>query len=969
MHRLAAAVAIALAAVVASAPARAGDPERVWRTIETAHFVISYYAPLDDVAHRIAVVAERAHRNLAPALDHEPAQKCQILILDDTDGANGFANVIPRNAITLFATAPTGSSNLNDHDDWLYGLVAHEYTHVLHLDTIGGLPKVVDDVVGKVWAPNQIQPRWIIEGIATYEETKRSAGGRGRNSTFDMYLRVPTLDGTALSLDQVTGLPLYFPQGNAAYLYGSHFLRYVFDRYGDRVLRDMSHGMGQDPVPFGINRQIARVIGRPFTELYDDWRGYRRDRAALQLEAVERNGRREGRQLTVSSNSNLAPIYTRDGKEIVWSQSDGWTQPRLRAMPVGGDAGQGRDVLTADRMGAFAIAADGTIVFEQTQLFRTEYNFQDLMRWRPGRDRVERLTWGARARDPAISPDGRTIAFSQNGGSASWIAVMANQPGATPRPLWKGARFDQGYAPAWSPDGSRVAFTAWRTGGLRDVVIIDVASGATTDVTHDRAIDGDPAWSPDGRWLYFTSDRTGITNVYAAELATGALWQVTNVIGGAFEPSVSVDGKRLADHGFDTGGLAHGSYDIFEVALDPKAWTPAAPYVDDRPPPTAVPDDEVAVTPARPYRAIETLAPQSVNLALSTDSFGQALSIVTGGGDTAGLVGWDLAATVGGERGDLSLGADVGYGGLRFPVRIAGSRSISLRSGLRVDGQNKSYTAEAWAGTLSASLPTESRADRSWSGGLDYNIDYERMVESPPVVLDPNQSRPRFPLLPILFSGVSARVSYGDIKGFAYTVGAVAGQDASVSVRFDHPALGADYRAITVSYAYRLFRRAPGGKTAALALRLTGGFHDGDQARPGFFALGGQPQQDVARSIVESTRAAFTGYLHGFPPRTVTGSQFHLLNVEYRHGIVDVERGLGTIPLYVKRLHAALLLDAGTAFERTISSDDLRLSVGGALRLDALFGYFVPGAFEIGYAQGLTKGGAGQAWLLLTGTL
>ena len=118
---------VVVAALVATTSvARAGDPDRVWMTVETAHFVVHYYEPNADVGRRVAVVAERAHRTLAPMLDHQPEEKCHIVLLDDTDGANGFANVLPRNAITLFATAPSGSSSLNDHDDWLYGLVAHE---------------------------------------------------------------------------------------------------------------------------------------------------------------------------------------------------------------------------------------------------------------------------------------------------------------------------------------------------------------------------------------------------------------------------------------------------------------------------------------------------------------------------------------------------------------------------------------------------------------------------------------------------------------------------------------------------------------------------------------------------------------------------------------------------------------------------------------------------------------------------
>jgi len=121
----------------------------VYRTIETDHFVIHYYVPLDDVARRIAVVAERAHRTLAPALAHEPEAKTLLVVVDDTDGANGFASVLPRNAIQLFATGPTGFNELDDHDDWLYGLIAHEYTHILHLDTMAGLPRIYNAIFGR----------------------------------------------------------------------------------------------------------------------------------------------------------------------------------------------------------------------------------------------------------------------------------------------------------------------------------------------------------------------------------------------------------------------------------------------------------------------------------------------------------------------------------------------------------------------------------------------------------------------------------------------------------------------------------------------------------------------------------------------------------------------------------------------------------------------------------------------------
>jgi hypothetical protein len=144
----------------------------------------------------------------------------------------------------------------------------------------------------------------------------------------------------------------------------------------------------------------------------------------------------------------------------------------------------------------------------------------------------------------------------------------------------------------------------------------------------------------------------------------------------------------------------------------------------------------------------------------------------------------------------------------------------------------------------------------------------------------------------------------------------------------------------------------------------------GDLLRTGGFGLGGVPPQDVAQSIVKSRRSAGSGYLRGFPSRTVAGNQYHLLNTEYRQELYQVEHGLQTLPIYFRRLHMALLADVGTAFDSDFeASRDLRASLGAALRLDAFFGYFVPGTFEIGYARGITEGGINETWFLLTGSI
>lgn len=956
--------AVALVAALATA-AHAGDPYRRRFTIETDHFVIHYVDPLEDVARRIAVVAEAAHRTLVPALDHAPDGKTIIVVVDDTDSANGFASVLPRNQIQLYATGPNSFSELDDHEDWLYGLTLHEYAHVVHLDTMGALPRIYNKIFGKTWAPNQIMPRWIIEGIATYEESKRSAGGRNRGTRFDQIIRIARREGKDLRLDEVSGAPRQFPRGNAAYIYGSHFLRYIFDRFGDDALREMSHTSGNWPIPFALNRQIAKVTGRPFTELYDDWQGHLRDRYGLQEMAAERRGLVTGRRLTDTGEINFWAQYSADGKSIYWVQSDGKRRPHVRAMPVGRDAAA-RDVAQIEAMGPFDLLTDGSFVFEQGgRTYRRDYTFQDLFRYDATTGVQSRLTRGLRARDPAVSPDERRIAFSKNEHSESVLAVVDAVPGAEPSIVWRGQRHDQAYQPAWSPDGARIAFSAWRRGGYRDILIVELASGAVEEVTSDRAIDMDPAWSADGRYVFFDSDRTGIANIYAWDTQARTLAQVTNVLGGAYRPNPSPDGKHLV---FDAA-VARGGYDLYELPVDPASWLPARPYVDDKPPPKVVRDDEAAITAPRRYRPLETLAPQSYTLETTFGQDAPSATLTTTGADAFNEHVWQLSLGSDLENGDLDIAAFYGYGGWRWNLRFAGSRTISERSGFRIDGVPKTYRQEDWSGTISSSIPFEARPDASWSLSFDYDLDYFRIVGEPAFVLDPNERVPVVPLADYRQAGIGLRVAYSRIRSLTFGLGPASGFDASGSLRLDHPALGATYRTMTISYATSGYRRL-WGETPTIAARLAGSIRTGDLVRAGGFGLGGAPTQDIVRSIVESLRTGTTGFLRGYEPRTIVGNQFHLLNLEYRQELLRIERGVATLPIYFRRLHLGLLSDTGVAFDTSFDADrDLRTSVGAALRLDAYFGYFVPGTFEIGYMRGLMDDGIDETWFLLTGSL
>ena len=159
----------------------------------------------------------------------------------------------------------------------------------------------------------------------------------------------------------------------------------------------------------------------------------------------------------------------------------------------------------------------------------------------PAFDRFERLTSQPGAEtDPALSPDGGTLAFAMSGDV--WVQRVGGRNATNLTGDHSG--FDG--EPAWSPDGRQIAFRSERDGGG---VYMMGATGES--VRRVSAWGRSPDWYPDGRRLVVTSCVGAPYSVDPAEaelrsvdLATGALRTLARVF--AFNPRVSPSGRRVA---------------------------------------------------------------------------------------------------------------------------------------------------------------------------------------------------------------------------------------------------------------------------------------------------------------------------------------------------------------------------------------------------------------------------------------
>jgi hypothetical protein len=158
---------------------------------------------------------------------------------------------------------------------------------------------------------------------------------------------------------------------------------------------------------------------------------------------------------------------------------------------------------------------------------------------------------------PSVSPDGTKIAFASN---RHWhtfgvdpdqldVYVMDAADGGNVQRLTSDASptsptlnlDSQSQNPAWSPDGSRIAYESTKSGNSEIWVMNADGTGEPINVSQHEAWDSDPAWSPDGTQITFTSRRAGQDDIWAV---------------GAPPPSSTTPAVALLSLGADTAWAA-----------------------------------------------------------------------------------------------------------------------------------------------------------------------------------------------------------------------------------------------------------------------------------------------------------------------------------------------------------------------------------------------------------------------------
>ena len=910
-------ILLALLASPCAVPAQV-NPSGPWRTLHTEHFRVHFRPSYRGVAVEAAAEAERAFRLLSTEL-HPPRGVTDLTLSDDIDTPNGFTTTYPSNRFTILLTPPVTDPGLQTYDSWQRLVIVHELTHVFHLDRSRGIWNTLQSVFGRAPGlfPNQYQPSWVIEGLATYYESRFTAGGRAEGS----YHRQAVGADAAAQKPRSPWDALLFtrwPDGLAPYAYGSRFWEYLSQNGGgggggDSVIPRFSERTAGQLIPFRVGRPL-RLAGAPLDVTWKRAIATAVPGALVTSSTLIAGGLR----------SQPTPRISSDRRSIAYVYDDGRGARRIRVT----DVPSGR-VLRSHRVNgqvSYDWLGDTLIVAQLDYVGRWTVR-SDLWRWSP-HGAWQRLTRDGRLIEPRA---GGGVLAALHLGPALDAPAFAPQrtrdalgaPGATWGPTVP------------SPDGRSVvaarhenghwALVRWQTGAPRSLEVLFESPSAVAD----------PVWTPDG--VLFVTDAQEFPQIHLWKPGQGVT-QLTAEPLGARTPALLPDGRIL----FTT--LGHNGWELRAVA----PLTPSQPLAALSLPPPFDSAPHVAMRETG-YSSWPSLRPHFwIPLGFDAAEAGRFLGAATAGTDALDRYSYYAEGLVSASplraQGWFVL-LDNALGNPTLDVSASNSWAL-----VGIDSTGHVVSTERLNAALGATLVTH-----RWRSFLSLRVAAE--YEGRRYISLPDTS------LAAICTGCRGRDLVGGSASVA--LGSVVAAPLTVSLQ-DGATVGFLYRRREEQGTSRWSNefRARGGLYArlgprlgfaypVLAVRLAAGAITG--TIPDLLSVGGVSSGLAQIGFGQSIGSFRTFPVRGYDGGAARGHRAATVSVEYRMPLAMPGRSIGHLPVGTDKLALSVFSDIGDAWDPGQGIRLYRLrSVGAELVADMTVSYDLPLTLRFGVAQPAT---------------
>jgi len=543
-------------------------PSIKWYQVNTLNFKVIYPKGFEVQAQRMANTLEHIHEPEARSLGSKP-KKISVILQNQSSVSNGFVSILPRRS--EFFTMPAQDYNFIGTNDWLDLLASHEYRHIVQYEHAKrGFNKVFYYLFGNTTLAGMAQvsvPQWFWEGDAVATETAFTQSGRGRIPNFGLVFKTNLMEGRTFNYHKqyVRSYKHNIPDH---YVLGFHMVSYLRRKTNDPEIwgKITARTWNVPFLPFAFSNAINKETGMHVPALY-------RDMAAT----LKKEWQQEIDQLQLTSFEKL---NSRKGKAYTDYQ---FPQPlengRILAKKSGiGDIDQYVVLKDGKEKKVFTpgfVNDAGMLSTANSKVVWSEYGYDprwgvrnySLIKSYDVVSKQKRVIGGKHQRlsGVALSPDGyKIVAVRSSNEYQTTLLLVDFNTGKTIREF--GNTENNFYSmPRWSDDGKKIVVLKTSRLG-KTISMIDVESGNEAELfSPSQENYGHPVLT--GNFVFFNSPISGIDNIYVWDIEKQKRFQVTSSKYGAYNPSLSKDGKEMYYNEQGRDGL-----DVVKTSVAQQSW-------------------------------------------------------------------------------------------------------------------------------------------------------------------------------------------------------------------------------------------------------------------------------------------------------------------------------------------------------------------------------------------------------------
>ncbi len=508
-----------------------------WKSYATEHFTVYFYADDLRLLKYVVDTAESAYKTVSADLRHQLAEPVPLIFyttFTDFEQSNIFPvteGVLGVSEPILFRIGIHGDMPVNEFQD----TITHELTHIFEFDLLWG------NQGGALTAVSS-PPGWTFEGLSEYTTAHWS-------SWSTLILRDTVLNDRIPDFDESGDLLLRYPlPRDPAYDFGHAIYEFIVERFGPNAIRDFWQVLKQSNTLLARRDPLVRAFRRTAREFGQEFKKYLRARFKdyYGRENPEDYSVPLGPEFPInpyyfafshalSPSGELVATITYNARDndmniVLLSSKDGRILKTITKR-YSSDYEYIKYEIDPSLGPSLAWSPDG----DRLVFFARDGRRHNLFMISPlTGETLKKITITVdQPAGPCFLPDGRTLLFTAFDKGIHDLFALDLDTGAA-RNLTNDELFEK--APAVSPDGRFMAYSV-RAGTEDRLMLSPLADLKTrTTLTSGPGNAVCPSFSRDGKTIFYAGDARGAYNIYSLSLETGEVRRHTDVRTGNFFP-------------------------------------------------------------------------------------------------------------------------------------------------------------------------------------------------------------------------------------------------------------------------------------------------------------------------------------------------------------------------------------------------------------------------------------------------